>query len=1367
MAEFHLQQQVVSLGRGGSAVAYAAYRHGAEMVATMSGCRSSYQNKSEVVHTEFVVPSNAPAWAKSLGDGHRRRRDPVLDRGPSLTPGPENEGAFGGLSKVGKDATAASEAFWNRVEASETRSDAAFAHEADIALPLELDHGQRIALVREYVDEFYTRHGKVADWAYHASEGNPHIHIMSSLRPLEEDGFGPKTIPLRNEDGTLRRKGSKNTISTVKWAGGRQELLALREGWATLANVHLARAGHEVRISHESYQARGIATIPQRHRGPAVSAMERAYTDTSRERDNDEDRTTQYQRFMSEPETLIEHLGKEHASFGDRDISRLVWRYANDAGQHQALMQQVGASEALVPIQSPIQDPLTGRDIGEARYTVWNNLACEERLADGADRLTSGGQFAVKAKALNAAVRNHERTQGFAFSATQMEALEHVAGPSALSVVAGHAGAGKSTVMAGVRKAYANVGRDVVGGAPTGKAARGLTESAGIPSRTLASWERSWSRGQDRLERGSVFVLDEAGMVDSAQMERVVQRVLEADAKLVLVGDARQLQPVGAGAAFRMLADVAGYTELTEIRRQRVDWQVEASQSFARGDGNAAVAAYLAGGRVSFASNRAEAREGVLANWHSDTSAGHQAMMLAHANADVNALNEGARTLLKGDGTLGEETVYATARGARSFAIGDRVVFLSNDRQLDVQNGRLGVVEAIGKQRVENQKDDPESGGRPAFEPCLEIALDGGGRATITPSRYAELDHGYATTIHKSQGATLDQVHVLGTSGLDAQLTYVAMTRHRDDVSLTIASDTFKDFDRGETLSRTRILSRLAQSRQKDVTRDYVDHPDHRLSVEELVRLRGEAAVRMGLDPQSAERVDAFNERRGFPRIGELRAEVLAALGRLRDRVSTVGDRLLKALRERGRFGDTLDRFVQHQPIRVPEQSSSRSPAALQLDLTPTTRAALERLSSASKMIHPTRGADRRFGRQAAAEMAHPIHGRGIRAFNAQVRSVVSRETILASGPSAERAAAIMAKPGDRTLGGAVKERLLNLWPLIYAGQEAERAVRVPDLTDRPKAASRLLQKSRDGLDQSAKPLTAAPQEKGPQRQENEAPTIRRDDTPLEPVAAHADDTIPASEALFASSSTSRPLRDELAVILRHLEQKNGWRDDLIVAATQVWSDTQPIARAFHNAASHRDDTAFKDLIERATSDPSTFAPLRGRSGLFADNHMRSQARQAIPDFVRVARTYHTLVAGQADQIETGLKAQREVLKSRLRPPSKDVAGQVRTADQGRSSPAPNRELARDAVVFAKAIHERFPFGRHARDVQALQLDRGFVQVQGGRAQRRLVEAVLRAVPQLVANLQATQKHEREPEHHKENERLRERERSRDHSRER
>ena len=185
--------------------------------------------------------------------------------------------------------------------------------------------------------------------------------------------------------------------------------------------------------------------------------------------------------------------------------------------------------------------------------------------------------------------------------------------------------------------------------------------------------------------------------------------------------------------------------------------------------------------------------------------------MLAYNRDDVLELNQMARSLRHQQGELGQDVAFQTERGSRAFAERDRVYFLKNDRSLGVMNGTLGTIEAI--------KDG-----------AVTVRLDNDGRSSdsarhvnLTMERYNHLDYGYAATIHKAQGVTVDRSYVLASKYLDAQSTYVAMSRHRESADLFYGKDVF--------LSKDDLVKTLSRERTKDVTLDYFNREDKQQDV--------------------------------------------------------------------------------------------------------------------------------------------------------------------------------------------------------------------------------------------------------------------------------------------------------------------------------------------------------------------------------------------------------------------------------------------------------------------------------------------------------------------------------------------------------
>src|SRR5690606_15026905 len=175
-----------------------------------------------------------------------------------------------------------------------------------------------------------------------------------------------------------------------------------------------------------------------------------------------------------------------------------------------------------------------------------------------------------------------------------------------------------------------------------------------------------------------VLVIDEAGMVGTRQMERVLSHAADAGAKVVLVGDPQQLQAIEAGAAFRAIHERHGGVEITEVRRQHKGWQQDATRHLATGRTGEAIHAYAERDMVHAAETREQARGELIERWDRDRQANPDAsrIILTHTNAEVRELNEAARDAMRASGDLGENVRLKVERGDRDFAAGDRIMFL-------------------------------------------------------------------------------------------------------------------------------------------------------------------------------------------------------------------------------------------------------------------------------------------------------------------------------------------------------------------------------------------------------------------------------------------------------------------------------------------------------------------------------------------------------------------------------------------------------------------------------------------------------------------------------------------------------------------
>ena len=285
-------------------------------------------------------------------------------------------------------------------------------------------------------------------------------------------------------------------------------------------------------------------------------------------------------------------------------------------------------------------------------------------------------------------------------SAEQKAAVRHVTGPGRIAAVAGAAGAGKSTMLAAAKAAWERQGLRVRGAALAGKAADGLRKGSRIESRTIASLEWAWAQGKDRLAPRDVLVIDEAGMIGSRQLGRVLAEARKSGAKVVLVGDGKQLQPIEAGAPFRAIAERTGFAEIATIRRQREEWARKASMELAKGRVQTGLAAYRERGHVRFEASprRGEGRDRARLDGREEGRPGHYRAR-AHARRCARP-ERGDQEGEGGGGRAWRGGRFQTGQGKREFAAGDRIVFMKNDRELGVKNGTLGASRKRRKNRL-------------------------------------------------------------------------------------------------------------------------------------------------------------------------------------------------------------------------------------------------------------------------------------------------------------------------------------------------------------------------------------------------------------------------------------------------------------------------------------------------------------------------------------------------------------------------------------------------------------------------------------------------------------------------------------------
>jgi conjugative relaxase-like TrwC/TraI family protein len=423
---------------------------------------------------------------------------------------------------------------------------------------------------------------------------------------------------------------------------------------------------------------------------------------------------------------------------------------------------------------------------GERRYTTPELLQVEQRLIAAAVDRASEQTAVASHQAVRQALEAHPTIAG-----DQAAMVRDVCqGGAGVQVVVGNAGTGKTYTLGVARHAWQLDGYKVVGTAPTGIAAvclgaEGFEEVATV-DRLLAELDAVGrggrlapgrpGRGQggdaSPLDARTVLVVDEAGMLGSRKLARLLDHAQHAGAKVVLVGDDRQLAAIEAGGGFRGLRLRLGASVLSENRRQQETWERQAVEHLRDSEVDLALAAYHQHGRLVAAETPTQLKEALLGEWWRGFQQGERVAILAHRRGEVDQFNTACQQLRQHAGQLGQERLQV---GDRSFAVGDLVICGKNAlRSLGVANATRGQVTAI----------DPT-------ERTITLQLENGNQVTLTRPYLEErsrwwtrgnldrrtLDLGYASTGHRAQGITLDRALVRVAGGEDHPWLYVAATR--------------------------------------------------------------------------------------------------------------------------------------------------------------------------------------------------------------------------------------------------------------------------------------------------------------------------------------------------------------------------------------------------------------------------------------------------------------------------------------------------------------------------------------------------------------------------------------------------------------
>jgi len=776
MAISFARVSIHSRSKGHSAVAAAAYRAGIKLYDERLGKTYDFSNRGDVKFTEILLPEGSD--------------EKFMER----------------------------EFLWNEAERAENRKNSQVSKDFVLALPKEIDLVHQIELAKRFAQIHFVDNGIPADIAIHDhGDGNPHAHILTTTRRLKGDEFDThKARDLNPEFGRGYVKEEDH------W----------NDKWRDFQDNYFSEKGFDLSVDLDHI-------IPEKHQGVHRNKENHYIFE-----ENELIKEARQEIALHDIENFINILSIEHSVFTKRDIEILLFKTLKDEQYHEFFQVTV---ERVLSNKNVIF--LGENEHGHTSFTTKHQFKQEGKLLNNIEKLDDR-----KGHVYHGNIRKYLSKR--ALNEEQKQAFDFIVGGSDISCIIGRPGVGKSYMLKPIKEFYQSQNCRVIGAALSGKVAKHLENETGMPSSTISSLAARMITGSFKLNENDVLIIDEAGMVDFSSMSFLINEVKKAKAKLVLVGDPAQLKPIKKGSIFKGISDHVGCFTMVDIQRQRDSQDRQASIDLASGHVSKGLTHYRNKGALVLCDNQKgiDASVSLITSWdkavlqHDDLP---DNIILAHANSTVEYLNLEARQKLiykiiigaqhysyikefKNDssklkagefviithtdnalGLIGGEqariinidqennhviitndgkTVHVPAHLRRYIkptglkeillAQNERITFKKSDRDIGVKNGDIGTIESINSE-------------------SFIVKLDSGEFVNV-PKRFKQLDYAYAMTVHKSQGMSSKNVFVcIDTKWWDRMLSFVAFTRHKENLRAFANTSNFEDFnDLTEKLSR-------------------------------------------------------------------------------------------------------------------------------------------------------------------------------------------------------------------------------------------------------------------------------------------------------------------------------------------------------------------------------------------------------------------------------------------------------------------------------------------------------------------------------------------------------------------------------------
>nr|WP_109227307.1 AAA family ATPase [Orientia tsutsugamushi] len=602
-----------------------------------------------------------------------------------------------------------------------------------IALPddkeLNLEH--RIELTHRIVDAMeWVQNGLGVQIDIHKSqtEENWHAHILLTMRRFRKDGtgLGDRAVDLNAKIITFN--GKKVVIKDSKM---------IHEIAKEETNAYFAELGLPNRV-------KDISKVPGKHIGP------RRIRNLINEVVNENElRKEAHLKIINDADVITDSITHYKSIFTKQDVEKAVKDIPDPTAREQ-LVQQVLSSNRILELY---------HDDGESsKYFTTIEVRNEEtRIIRIANKINNQVYY-------NDIYNLKSDIEGLAnVSEEQKQALRHILlSTSGVRVLRGRAGTGKSYVLAKAHKLATNRGQKVIGLAPTHKAVSELRSKGYTEVYTVKGF--LYNRKKIFMQ-DSLIVVDEAGMVGTKAYAELFRVVRNNNCQLILAGDEKQLASIERGGMFEMLSNIFGSHVLVNIRRQSKNWSRKAAMEFAESNILSGITLLRQNNCVRFDNTLQDSMSKLIYNWSLSKFKPHEKLVITVRNKDVDILNSSIRSLLKANGTLkGKEYRRSIAGREESYMVGDRIVFQTNDKDLQIQNSEFATLTSVSKNK-------------------FIAKTDAGKKVSFDPSKI-QFKHGYASTVYKVQGASIKDVYVLHNGVSNISSSYVAMTRYIENLKL-------------------------------------------------------------------------------------------------------------------------------------------------------------------------------------------------------------------------------------------------------------------------------------------------------------------------------------------------------------------------------------------------------------------------------------------------------------------------------------------------------------------------------------------------------------------------------------------------------